>query len=118
MGTVTLDGEPIGNVSVAFTPESGRPAAGATDAAGHFELSTFDAGDGAVLGKHKVVLSENVSDTAPAPDDPNFGKWKRPKPRFSKIYSDPQRTPFTAEVIDGDNEFQFEMSTNRRPQAR
>ena len=117
-GTVTLDGQPIERVSVAFMPESGRPASGLTDASGNFELSTFDTGDGAVLGKHKVVLSEQISDITPAPDDPNFATWKRPKPRFPKLYSDPQRTPFTVEVTEEEDEnvFQFDMST--KPQSR
>ena len=106
-------------MSVAFTPDSGRPASGMTDASGKFELSTFVTGDGAVLGKHTVVVSEQISDITPAPDDPGFATWKRPKPRFSRIYSDPKRTPFSAEVIDGeDNEFTFDISTKRKPQSR
>ena len=42
-GTVTLDGQPVADAGVMFVPkkaEHGLPAAGSTDANGHFALST------------------------------------------------------------------------------
>jgi hypothetical protein len=54
---VTLGGQPLEGAAVTFTPvEGGRPATGATDAQGRFRLSTFDPGDGAVLGEHVVTV--------------------------------------------------------------
>lgn len=85
-GAVTYNGQPIEGVSVAFVPASGRPAAGITDASGHFTLSTFGTGDGAVLGSHKVALADKVDDAQPMPGEPGWEKWKNRKARFPKMY--------------------------------
>jgi hypothetical protein len=56
-GVVKLDGTPVPNASVMFTPiAGGRPASGTTDAAGRFSLTTFDQGDGALIGEHRVTV--------------------------------------------------------------
>lgn len=76
-GVVTLGGQPLEGAAVTFTPvEGGRPATGATDAQGRFRLSTFDPGDGAVLGEHvatvykeeaaSVIVEEGDLDGGPA----------------------------------------------------
>lgn len=76
-GVVTLGGQPLEGAAVTFTPvEGGRPATGATDAQGRFRLSTFDPGDGAILGEHvatvykeeaaSVVVEEGDLDGGPA----------------------------------------------------
>jgi hypothetical protein len=58
-GTVTLDGKPVEGATVGFIPEGGgRPATGTTDASGAFTLTTFEPGDGAVVGKHSVTVSK------------------------------------------------------------
>lgn len=64
-GTVTYNGEPVADANVTFYPEEGRPASGKTDAQGRFDsLTTFEPGDGAVVGKHTVTVnpSSEVSD--------------------------------------------------------
>jgi len=67
-GTVTLDGAPLEGASVTFTPsEGGRPGSGTTDSSGKFTLTTYEAGDGAVLGQHKVTvvkMAEGAADGA------------------------------------------------------
>lgn len=61
-GTVTMDGKPLEKISVTFHPETGRSASGVTDAEGKFRLTTYDTNDGAVIGKHKVSLSQMLDD--------------------------------------------------------
>lgn len=56
-GTVTLDGQPLADAAVSFSPvEGGRPASGKTDADGKFVLASFKAGDGLPVGSYKVTI--------------------------------------------------------------
>lgn len=70
-GTVTLDGNPVPELVVSFTPQStgggnpGKSATGRTDAQGKFTLSTYEMGDGAVIGKHQVMVSLDGPDPTP-----------------------------------------------------
>lgn len=61
-GTITIDGEPLADASVTFTPKATgmeAPASnGRTDASGQYSLSVTATGDaGAVMGKHIVTVS-------------------------------------------------------------
>ncbi len=95
-GEVTLDGQPISNVVVSFSPEStgpdgtpGKSATGITDEQGKFQLSTYEIGDGALVGTHRVTVSM---------DGPN------PTP--------PGKLPenYTVEVTPGSNNFSIELT--------
>jgi len=55
VGTVTWQGAPLAEASVAFTPEIGPVATGKTDASGQFTLKTHGQ-DGASLGTHRVTI--------------------------------------------------------------
>lgn len=62
-GTVTIDGRPMTSGKVMFAPikngpgiEAGKPAIGAIHDDGSFELSTYQDGDGAVVGEHWVTV--------------------------------------------------------------
>jgi hypothetical protein len=61
-GTVTLDGEPVAGISVAFVPKGsdGREAYGLTDARGLFTLtiSGTEPGSGAIPGEYHVTFSK------------------------------------------------------------
>jgi len=66
-GTVMVDGVPLEGVALNFTPiaaegAEGPGSSGVTDAQGHFSLKTIGArrARGAVVGKHRVILSERV----------------------------------------------------------
>ena len=61
-GIVTMDSEPLGGVIISFVPETDGfgPAPGSnatTDDRGHFKLVLDDSRSGAVVGKHRVLLS-------------------------------------------------------------
>lgn len=92
-------------------PESGRGASGFTDESGKFILSTFEKGDGAVPGKHGVVITphipaESANDGSPA----GMAKLAGAEKRFSAKYGNPGKSGLTAEVKPGEpNEFTFEM---------
>jgi hypothetical protein len=58
-GTVLYRGEPVEGAVVAFQSENAtKLATGTTDPQGRFELSTYEPGDGAVPGKHKVTVTK------------------------------------------------------------
>ncbi|MEM8945388.1 MAG: hypothetical protein AAGD11_09405 [Planctomycetota bacterium] len=56
-GTVLIDGQPLTQGIVQFVPEGSRPAAGKIDASGRFTLTSYDGGDGVVLGTHRVMVA-------------------------------------------------------------
>ncbi len=57
-GVVTLDGQPVAEAGVIFTPAEGGPAAsGTTDAQGRFQLRTVNE-SGAVAGEHLVTVTK------------------------------------------------------------
>jgi len=62
-GVVTIDGAPFTEGKVMFAPiaqgsdgKAGRTAFGRLDAAGRFTLSTYQEGDGCVVGDHWITL--------------------------------------------------------------
>lgn len=66
-GTVTCNGKPITSGSVSFTPISeeakgmpGKPAFGDIGSDGTFVLTTYEEGDGAVIGKHRVTYTPTL----------------------------------------------------------
>jgi hypothetical protein len=76
-GKVLIDGQPLKLGSIAYVPKGARPSGSAIDKDGHFELTCYEHGDGAVLGAHRVMVTgaKHISETAI--------QWEAPK-----IYSD------------------------------
>lgn len=71
-GTVTLDGQPLADAIVNFTPvQAGRPSTGQTDSSGHYTLLYVADVEGAVVGKHSVTVERIVTSEADdLPEDP------------------------------------------------
>jgi hypothetical protein len=55
-GKVIKAGKGVAGAGVLFTPDSGRPAEAITEADGSFVLRTYEPGDGALPGTHKVTV--------------------------------------------------------------
>jgi hypothetical protein len=106
-GKVTVAGQPVEGIAVTFTPASGRPAVGVTDASGNFTLSTLSNADGAVPGTHKVSFSKGSSGDSPPSD--LTGPPPPPQP-FNAKYSSGATSGITAEVVKGKtNEFTWDL---------
>lgn len=61
-GTVMFDGKPVEGASVTFKPEEGssnQAAVGTTLADGTYQLTSFAANDGAMVGAYKVVVTKS-----------------------------------------------------------
>ena len=56
-GTVTIDGKPLTFGSIMFIHPESRPSGSSIDANGHFELSCYERGDGAIPGTHRVKVT-------------------------------------------------------------
>mgnify|MGYP000291886389 CR=1 FL=1 len=92
-GTVTLDGQPLGNVIVTFVPvEGGVSSSGVTDEAGHFRLSC-SLGRGALVGQHRVYVQSQAAGPEdviiPDEDAPDY----RPDP-----YASLRAPPFVEKI--------------------
>jgi hypothetical protein len=88
-GQVLIDGKPLTLGSIYFVPTAARPASAEIGPDGRFTLATFEPGDGAVPGTHKVSVQavESVGT--------NKVRWHAPKK-----YTDHRTSGVTA-TIDG-----------------
>jgi hypothetical protein len=110
-GKVSLNGQPVKDMKVLFTPAKGRPADGLLDSSGNFDfLSTDKLGDGAVEGKHKVSLGviQPVAKLAP-------GGTFAPKPYsgYPKKYASAATTDVEVTVSStGENKLEITLNDN------
>lgn len=122
-GTLTYKGKPLEGATVAFHPREGatasrRVAAGRTDSAGRFTLTTVKPRDGAVAGEYLVTVTKTtavVPGAVAAPRDENGAFPMGPDPSFAKPlipekYFSPATSGFSAEIKPtGRNEFSFSL---------
>ena len=129
-GTVTFKDSPVEGATVTFfNANSPRSASGITDAAGKFQLTTFDTNDGAVPGEHTVTISK-VEASADAPMSGGMSpeqiqaKMKEQVDRMKgnltesaakttlpAKYADPKTSGETRTVVKGDaNDFKFQLT--------
>lgn len=124
-GTVTLNGQPVDNAVVTFTPSAppARVAVARTDESGRFEMMTLEPGDGVMPGSYTVGISKTdepppvVSPVSTAdPDDPairdaaykahqeEIEKGITPEPPKDLLplkYKSPTTSGLTAEIPPG-----------------
>lgn len=105
-GRVTYKGEPVVQGTIMFKPEHGRPAVGTIGSDGRYTLTTFDSGDGAMLGSHKVMI-----DAWRAKGNSINAKieWLVPD-----LYSTANTSPLKAEVKSGDNTIDFDLPVSSK----
>ncbi|MFH5802695.1 carboxypeptidase-like regulatory domain-containing protein [Alienimonas sp. DA493] len=102
-GTVTDGGAPVVDAAVEFSPQTGRPSVGTTDAEGRYSLRyTVDA-EGAQLGPHTVRITP-YNEPPPAPGEPGSD---RPPAAAAPAVTVPD--PVVVEA--GDNNFDFDLDT-------
>lgn len=109
-GKLTYKGAALSNAVVTFTPEKGRPGTGETDADGKFSISTFGKDDGAVLGKHKIAITEKPAGGAPAmPGTPEAANAVAPVDRFPAKYKTNEASQLEFEVKAGSNTWDYDL---------
>ncbi len=119
-GKVTYQGKPVTKGRIVFYPTNGRPAIGAIQSDGTYSLTTFEPGDGALLGNHRVTItaSESVGGSPPATgfmdeimkaskgqgQTPGKTVWLVPEK-----YSNRKSSKLQAEVVSGSNTRDFNL---------
>ena len=111
-GVVRLDGKPLDGGAVLFESiepgGSGRryTARGTIDGQGGYRLSTFGRYDGAVAGRHRVVVLPDLSQMTDNPNAP-------PLPITVPVkYSALETTNLEYEVEPGDNPIDIELRSD------
>ena len=105
-GKVIFKGKGVPNGTVNFIPEGGGTSAtGKIQPDGSFTLTTFKHGDGAILGKHKIVIvaMQDMKDTLPEARSP------LPPPIVQMKYTSPATTTLFETVEDKENNFTLDL---------
>ncbi len=118
-GTVIYNGKRMTKGSVVFTPiagrggETGQGAVGPIESDGSYTLTTFDTGDGAILGQHVATVemsaqtSEEIMKANTKPD--GTFRYVLPKSPLPPKYLSPDTSPFRFTVEKGSNTFNLEL---------
>lgn len=111
-GIVRAGGQPLAGVLITFVPETAPGNAAPrslsqTDAKGRYVLRTESQREGAVVGKHRVVVEDLA--ILLAPRSPDGTVVKRPPVRVSARYTDPLRTPLLVEVKPGSQAINLDL---------
>jgi hypothetical protein len=109
-GTVTYQGKPLTTGVVTFVPASGpgattgQAASGEIDSSGGYSLTTFEAGDGAVIGLHTVTVQAREGQTRTGKGMPAPGEVvKVPKSLIPEKYAKGGTSKLQFEVKAGSN---------------
>ncbi len=113
-GTVTYKGKPLDTGHIVFTPvmgkggETGQNATGEINSNGSYELTTFDTGDGAILGQHVVTVTAQTGEM-PKPDQYGQIKYELPKNAVPEKFGTAEKSPLRYTVREGDNTINIEL---------
>jgi hypothetical protein len=110
-GNVTMAGEPLAGATVMFNPVAvgGSGGIAVTDVNGHYRLTTFEAGDGAVPGDYQVALVKTIFHKQDGVDA-MVAMSGDPKNVLPLRYADGSRSGFTAKVAaEPNNAFDFAL---------
>ena len=114
-GKVTYQGKPIDSGRVVFTPasgkagDSGQGASGQIESDGSFEMTTFNTGDGAILGQHVVTVVVPQKGEMPQPDKYSQIKYAVPKNVTPSKYATADKSPLRCTVVEGGTKFDIEL---------
>jgi hypothetical protein len=117
-GTVTLDGALLERGMVHFIPRRG-PAASGVVRRGAYVLSTYESGDGAMLGQHTVYFAPDPDESYMAsytPEDYAAGKLppQAPPCPLPPQYLNPSASGLSVNVVEGKNIHDFHLQTAAR----
>ncbi|MGP0063681.1 MAG: hypothetical protein ACLQGP_08810 [Isosphaeraceae bacterium] len=114
-GKVTYNGKPLDGGHIVFTPaggkggESGQNATGEIDSNGTYDMTTFNTGDGAILGQHVVTVLSREKVEMPKPDANSHIKYELPKSLTPSKYATADKSPLRCTVVPEGTTFDIEL---------
>ena len=103
-GKITYQGKPVPSGTILFMPEGDQPAAtGEIQPDGSYVLETYEPGDGAVLGKHSIMITAVEDQTGKLPE----ARSPMPALLIPVKYTNMMTSGLTAEVQPGQNTIDF-----------
>jgi hypothetical protein len=116
-GKVTYQGKPVDSGTVSFNPilgkggETGQNATGEIASDGSYEMTTFNTGDGAILGQHvvAVVVRAKGSENQGKPRADSTIDYTMPKIVTPSKYVSVETSPLRCTVREGDNIFDIDL---------
>lgn len=121
-GIVTLDGAPLADAVVSFSPtgSSGKYASGRTDATGKYVLTAMQGGGegkGTLAGEYVVLVTKHEVKQLSTPR-PNQGGGPpittETVNTLPAVYNDAKAAKLTATVASGQNKFDFDLSSKEK----
>jgi hypothetical protein len=118
-GAITFNGQAVSAGTVTFYPSTGRAALGKIQPDGSYRLTTFDDGDGAILGEHRVTIeaTQVTGTTAPTSFEEEVQRGRSGQPVGAATmtwlvpyeFADRATSPLTAQVQRGENRIDFHL---------
>jgi len=116
-GKVTYKGQPVTSGHIVFTPaagkggETGQTATGEINSDGTYSMTTFNTGDGAILGQHVVTVTvrEKGSEDMGKPDAQGRINYSLPKAVTPTKYSSVESSPLRCTVVESGTTFDIEL---------
>ncbi len=107
-GTVRADGNPVNGGMITFAPVGnagnvGKPAVGEVQSDGSFVLSTDTKGDGAVVGRHRVIYTPPTTEAAPV-EEGKHAEAPPPSPYAGLMPKDAE-----VEITAGENKITIDL---------
>ncbi|MEW4527500.1 MAG: carboxypeptidase-like regulatory domain-containing protein [Maioricimonas sp. JB045] len=108
-GHVTLDGQPLADAIVNFTPVGeGRPSTAQTDAEGYYELQYLADVSGALIGEHVVTIEPVVTEEMDDYDEENPQAGGTAPPQLPASATDGS---LRENVVAGSNSIDIQLSS-------
>lgn len=111
-GTVTYQGKPLPSGTIIFESPGSRPATGKIVDGKITEVTTFEPGDGAPPGKHRVAIQAVTEAGSAEAADPGQGTgagYMQSTSLIPTAYGDPSTSGLTAETRPGMNVVKFDL---------
>jgi len=106
-GKVTHKGQPVPKGTITFQPDQGQAAVGEIQPDGAYTLTTFNQGDGALPGHHRVFVIANTADPTKMPG--SSPGWKPPKDLVPKKYNKVETSGLETTVSEDKKEHDFDL---------